>query len=409
VSTPDPRDRALEHLLRRQTPAASADTPACANPEVLAAWLEGGLDAPVMAETELHLSTCVRCQAMLAALVRSEPEAPAVEPWWPGVHLRWLVPLTAAAAATVLWMVGPTTRPAQPIAEPETKQARAERGDAADAPVPAPAPRRDATTEPSTPAATPPPAAPASPAPPELTDNEAGKALSAKPERAETSASAQARSGAAAQDRTREAAPADRDALAKQEAAKVASRSNEGRRQTEALEESATVTGATPAAEAPRAVRAVPPPAPPPAPAAGSAGVAGFAASGVAAIPSADGVTRWRLPGPEPGDIAARRSSEGMVDRSDDGGATWQRVPTGIPVRFTAGFAPSATVCWLVGAGGAVAVTNDGRTWRRASRPAPDADLTSVEASDARTATVRDTQGRAFRTTDGGATWTATP
>ena len=98
---------------------------------------------------------------------------------------------------------------------------------------------------------------------------------------------------------------------------------------------------------------------------------------------------------------------DGMIERSDDGGGTWQQVSTGIRRRFTAGVAPSATVCWLIGPGGTVALTTDARTWRQLSAPAPDADLTSVEASDARTATVRDTQGRAFRTTDGGASWTA--
>jgi photosystem II stability/assembly factor-like uncharacterized protein len=98
-----------------------------------------------------------------------------------------------------------------------------------------------------------------------------------------------------------------------------------------------------------------------------------------------------------------------MVERSDDDGATWQQVPTGIPRRFTGGFAPSATVCWLVGPGGTVALTTDARTWRQLSAPAPDADLTSIEAGDARTATVGDAQGRRFRTADGGATWTAVP
>ncbi len=98
-----------------------------------------------------------------------------------------------------------------------------------------------------------------------------------------------------------------------------------------------------------------------------------------------------------------------MVERSDDGGVTWQRISTGIARTFTAGIAPSATVCWLVGTGGTVALTTDARTWRQLSPPTPDANLTSVEASDARTATVRDTQGRAYRTTDGGATWLPVP
>jgi len=42
VSTPQSRDRALEQLLRRPIPAASAVTPACADSETLAAWIDGG-------------------------------------------------------------------------------------------------------------------------------------------------------------------------------------------------------------------------------------------------------------------------------------------------------------------------------------------------------------------------------
>ena len=82
---------------------------------------------------------------------------------------------------------------------------------------------------------------------------------------------------------------------------------------------------------------------------------------------------------------------------------------TEVPRRFTAGYAPSATVCWLIGPGGTVALTTDARAWRLLAAPSPDADLTSIEAADARTATVRDTQGRTFRTTDGGASWTRLP
>ena len=88
MSTPESRDRALEQLLRRRTPVTSAVTPACADSETLAALIDGGLDAQTMAETELHLSNCARCQAMLAAIVRSEPDAPAVLPWWSRMHLR---------------------------------------------------------------------------------------------------------------------------------------------------------------------------------------------------------------------------------------------------------------------------------------------------------------------------------
>ena len=72
---------------------------------------------------------------------------------------------------------------------------------------------------------------------------------------------------------------------------------------------------------------------------------------------------------------------------------------------LTAGVAPSSNVCWLVGRFGAITLTTDGRVWRRIKFPEP-ADLTSVTAADARTATVTTADGRQFATTDGGRTWT---
>jgi len=325
------------------------------------------------------------------------------------MHLRWLVPLTAAAAATALWMVVPGARQDVTVTGPEATQARAERSDAADATVPSPESSIGAAgAEPSARAASPAPRAPApagQPAPAQV-GNDARKAPSA--DQGRTAASDQARPGATAENRAREEAPAERQALAKQQSADTLARSSEAK--PEALKENIPVTGVTPAAESPQAARAAP--APPAAPATSAGAVAGFAggsATAATAGPSRDGVARWRLVGPGPADIGARRSFDGLIERSDDGGGTWQRVSTGIRRRFTTGVAPSATVCWLIGPGGTVALTTDARTWRQLSAPAPDADLTSIEASDAQTATVRDTQGRSFRTTDGGASWTRLP
>jgi photosystem II stability/assembly factor-like uncharacterized protein len=51
-----------------------------------------------------------------------------------------------------------------------------------------------------------------------------------------------------------------------------------------------------------------------------------------------------------------------------------------------------------------VLLTTDGRQWRRLTFPVA-ADLTAVQATDARSATVTSVDGRRFRTADGGATW----
>jgi Putative zinc-finger len=104
---------------------------------------------------------------------------------------------------------------------------------------------------------------------------------------------------------------------------------------------------------------------------------------------------RWRIP------------VVGVVERSTDGGTNWQRQSIGVPVMLTAGAAPSPAICWLVGPGGVILLSTDGRTWRRI--PFPEAiDLASVRASDEMNATVTAADGRTFITTDGGSTWRST-
>ncbi len=156
-------------------------------------------------------------------------------------------------------MVAPGARQDLTVAGPEATQARAERSDAADAPVPAPGSSIGAAgAESSAGAATPPPASPApagKPAPAQLGNDSRTAAPSADLGR--TAASDQARPGASAENRAREEAPAERQALAKQQSADTLARANEGK--PEALKEPA-VTGVTPAAESPQAARAAPAP-----------------------------------------------------------------------------------------------------------------------------------------------------
>jgi putative zinc finger protein len=73
--------------------------------------------------------------------------------------------------------------------------------------------------------------------------------------------------------------------------------------------------------------------------------------------------------------------------------------------QLIASSAPSPDVCWVAGRGGLVMRSLDQRTWQRINFPET-SDLTAVTATDSSTATVRDADGRMFRTTDGGLTWT---
>jgi hypothetical protein len=112
-------------------------------------------------------------------------------------------------------------------------------------------------------------------------------------------------------------------------------------------------------------------------------------------IVSPDPMIRWRIAG-------------SGVQRSADGGASWEATSTGISTELTAGAAPSALVCWVVGRGGVVLVSTDGRSWRRVAFPEM-TDLSGVRARDASTASVSTAEGRTFSTTDAGATWIPGP
>jgi hypothetical protein len=108
-------------------------------------------------------------------------------------------------------------------------------------------------------------------------------------------------------------------------------------------------------------------------------------------IVSPDARTRWRLAGP-------------IVERSTDGGSTWNTVFTLAGAELTAGAAPSDSACWVVGRRGVVLRSTDGRTFSLVTSPAM-ADLSAVTATDARSASVSTIDGSTFSTTDGGATW----
>jgi photosystem II stability/assembly factor-like uncharacterized protein len=87
-------------------------------------------------------------------------------------------------------------------------------------------------------------------------------------------------------------------------------------------------------------------------------------------------------------------------------GANWTPVTITSTDALNAAAAPSATVCWIVGARGAVYVTTDGTRFARL--PFPEiVDLTSVSATDGLAATVSAADGRLWRTTDQGKTWAA--
>jgi photosystem II stability/assembly factor-like uncharacterized protein len=114
--------------------------------------------------------------------------------------------------------------------------------------------------------------------------------------------------------------------------------------------------------------------------------------SATTVIQTPDAGVQYRIPG------------AGFVERSSDGGATWQGQSVKSDAEILAGAAPSVNVCWLVGRRGVILMTTDGKNWKKVSSPAV-VDLVGVTAADAAFATVTAADGQRFSTGNGGRTW----
>jgi hypothetical protein len=273
------------------------------------------------------------------------------------------VPLTAAAAAVALWVAVPDRNA---LVSPPTDQFLIQ-----DKIAPSKATK---------------PAPPSADGRQTFSATQAPQAFAAPEARTRTDSPQQPPVDSGTATKTKEVASND---AAKDEVARngVAGRLEE----TENLKKAAT-TAAAPAAQAAAAPPS--PPSPPPERIGVLARSAARAADVAATeIVSPDPNVRWRIVG-------------SAVQHSSNGGSTWEAASTGMAAELTAGAAPSASVCWLVGRAGVVLRTTDGRTWRRVPFPEM-TDLSAVRAIDAdgNVASVSTADGRTFSTTDGGATW----
>jgi hypothetical protein len=114
------RDDSIDKLLRStflrdRTTQETSD--ACTDPETIAAWTAGTLTPQDAGAVERHLAACTACQQVLALLARTEPPPPPPGFSWNKWHLRWAVPVAAAATAVALWVAVPDRRTVQ-IEEP---------------------------------------------------------------------------------------------------------------------------------------------------------------------------------------------------------------------------------------------------------------------------------------------------
>jgi hypothetical protein len=371
VTSRDPRDSALEAMLGGRA-RPGLPTPECLDAETLAAYAESGLTGKALAHAEAHLAGCAHCQVVIAAIVGAGDDAVAApapdpaRPWW--AQFRWLIPLTGAAAAVVLWMVVPADNPARN--QPPVAPLASDPSSQPSPPREAASPETTAANRSQGPDVQAPPRAAKEAAPGAMNEPPARQGIREPEPRAEADLSA------------RKSTPerlADADQLAKAEDRRM-------------------MAGAAPAAppageerKTVEAARAAPPP--PPAPAALSP-PASFAPP--TDLRTLDPGVRWRL------------ADLGFVERSTDGGASWNRFDTGVRTRLRAGVCPSATTCWVVGDGGVVVRTADGDTWQRLASPTGE-NLAAVEATSAEAAVVRTEGGLGFSTGDGGTTWTRVP
>lgn len=107
--------RSMDDLLRDTLRARAADpAAACLDPETAAAFVDGTMSARARASAEAHLADCPRCQAVLAALVRSTPP-PIERVWWRRPAVAWLAPLTIAATAVAIWINVPDSTRRTPV------------------------------------------------------------------------------------------------------------------------------------------------------------------------------------------------------------------------------------------------------------------------------------------------------
>jgi hypothetical protein len=397
-------DKTMAGLLRRGLSGTEAAPAGCPDPDLLAAYYDRVLEPAEVAHWETHFSTCAHCRAQLAVLARSEAqEARTTRPAWLG-SLWWLAPAAPVLAVVLLVVMARSPRifpkevalSGQPAAtttasapNPPSEPLVAKN---AEAPTPEAPPKKEARASRATPATSRlsgerkrPAGAGAAAA---LAQNAAGGPEKAEKETGENHVAANedqdkpaiaGREAAGALAGRRVLAPvAPSPPAASGAAAPVVSQQTT---QTTAMMSRAQISAAG------REERK----------AAGT-----FAAKAVESRASAVMVLT-----PDPA-VVWRVGPAGSIERSEDAGQTWRGEFTKVNADLTAGSAPSRRVCWVVGRGGTILRTNDGKHWRQVSSPVA-ADFVSIKARDKRHATVATADGRIFSTVNGGRTWQPRP
>ncbi len=340
VPTNQARDPHADPLVASVARAASTTAIDCPDPELLALYAERELQADERRAVDAHLAACGRCQATVAAIVRSNPDVAETEsagpvtslPWW--AEWRWLLPVVSATAvlAVAVWIgrapgneVASTAASGpRPTANPSLPEAAADMARRLDPP--------SISTR--------------------ALEERSGQGLGntlrqrSRPQsdRANTAASAPT--------------PAERSTLSAPAASDTASRVAQAN-------SAAPETPASPAVAATMANEAVPAPAAPLAKAAPARAAPAEAERSRAELAEAMDSGRRDNATALPASFGWR-VRDGRVERSPDGGATWTRLALPRAETVTSVSATSPNDAVVTAASGARFTTADaGTTWRR--------------------------------------------
>ncbi len=412
-------DKPAAELLRRSLASRAGAADDCPDPEILAAYSERSLDADESARYELHFSQCARCREQLAAMVLAAAPAPVSRA--PRASWIWtwgwlgLAPVTAALLIAAIFIARRPSpnHPAEDAAHPLLAISQ-----------PSPPPMSSAASQPAT---QPPAAAPSASvagetrlrAAPNSSSEQSYFAPPPPPPKAAASQKAAIASvppGALDKAVSGGAAPAAQPARLGNDV---------GNGHGNGVANGAPTTAAQSAIET-----AAAPPVAHDGPV--SQGLADSTATQQEVVQSKQQLSQGlvtnrslsqnntlmletaedrkaqtivRSPDPQ---VLWRISSGRFVERSADAGATWHTQWTNANAHVIAGAATSVETCWLVGRGGIILLTSDGKKWKTVSPPA-DVDFVNVAATGASSATVTTSEGRQFTTSDSGKHWAPAP
>jgi hypothetical protein len=436
------QDKPSAELLRRSLATAARAEDACPEPEILAAYSEHTLAADETARYDLHLSSCPRCREQLAAMARASGLAGAAgkdRARTPGAAWFWdWRRLAPAAAALVVVVVLLAQFPRQRHQAEESSRPLVAMSQPTEPPPALPAPQSVPPTR-VAPARVAPPSAPVVGGALQRTAPDLSSAkndfeppqkpsVPQKKESVETSdelqssereyaRSAKLKTPAVAPQAAAPASGGDTcpsgaicDAGVPKGVGSVSDSVVEVTSAAPLISTAPPVSqGLTDSTTADAGVNSVGPESARakqvPAPA--LVNRAPTLSQSVVLEATADRYPQTIVRSPDP-QVLWRVSSGRVVERSSDAGATWREQWTNASARIVAGAAPSADTCWLVGRGGIVLLTTDGKNWKTIAPPAT-ADFVSVSVDGASSATVTASDGRQYTTSDGGKRWIPAP